>query len=333
LGCRSGFYIARLLLGILGHYRKLSRGLVGSVAVAKPSHAVMYVLPMTAFLAFALTSARWPRIGGALHFALALFSWWFFSGLAAFQFITVPLALLGACYWVGRPEPRKWAYRLIAILPPIVLVVCGIEPAIRVMGRVDDGNRGARLVEGNGVELIWAPAGPGWPTDGVTWHEANRRCRHLTADGSSLADAPQDVWRLPTADETVRSLCRHGENAGGTLDSAPAKPRYTILPDKESPLWDTRSQVIYWWTSTERDPDRALMVSFNGYVKPLPKKFAPGYLGFRAVKDPSRSENEKLISAGTRLRRRTAPQSSVAGAGPGPDAEFPGLPQLEWAIR
>jgi len=28
-------------------------------------------------------------------------------------------------------------------------------------------------VEGNRLRLLWAPVGPGWPDDGVSWEEAN----------------------------------------------------------------------------------------------------------------------------------------------------------------
>jgi hypothetical protein len=148
------------------------------------------------------------------------------------------------------------------------------------------------LVQGNGIELTWVPDGPGWPREGVTWHEAVRRCRYLTPDGLDLADTPQDVWRLPTAEELVRSSCRHGRNAGGEWDAESGKARFQITPDKESPLWDVHSMIIYWWTSTEVDSDRALRISYNGHVMPLPKKVGYGYLGFRAVKRPERSKGE-----------------------------------------
>lgn len=251
---------------------------------------VMYLAPMTVLMAVALASVRWPRVGSVLHVAASVFAFWFFSGGAAHHLIAWPLAVLGVSYWIGRPQPRKRAYWVIVSLPLIVLVVCGVEPAWRVSRRLDDGNRDARLVQGNNVQLIWAPAGPGWPTEGVTWDEAQRRCRFLAADGRSLAESPQEIWRLPTAEETVASLCRHGRHAGGTWDTAARKARYRIMPDKESPLWDTRSQVIYWWTATEVDPDHALRVSYNGFVNPLPKKIHPGYLAFRAVRDPDTFE-------------------------------------------
>ncbi len=52
--------------------------------------------------------------------------------------------------------------------------------------------------------------------DGVPWEEAVRRCRHLTEEGTALADTPQDVWRLPIVEEAVRSMHRHGNNSGGS---------------------------------------------------------------------------------------------------------------------
>ena len=253
-----------------------------------------YLSPMMVIMAVTAISIRWPSVGGTLHLAAAAFAWWFFRGGAGHYLVSLPLALLGASYWIGCPEPRKWAYVVLVALPFITLIVCGAEPVWRVSRRFDDGVREARLIQGNGVELTWAPAGPGWPTRGVAWQEAQRRARFLTADGRSLAETPQEIWRLPTAKEAVASLCRHGRHAGGIYDCATGKARYEIIPDKESPLWDTHSQVIYWWTATEVDSEHALRVTYNGFVTPLPKQFAPGYLGFRAVREPKVSGQNGL---------------------------------------
>jgi hypothetical protein len=119
----------------------------------------------------------------------------------------------------------------------------------------------------------------------VTWEEARRRCRHLTADGLSLAETPRDVWRRPTAEEAIRSMSRHGRNCGGSWDAARARATYDRTPDKESPLWDVHSPVIYWWTATEVNDREALIVVSDGKVWPRPKSAHWGYLGFRAVKD------------------------------------------------
>jgi hypothetical protein len=248
---------------------------------------VQYLFPMLGFLGATLLALFRPRLGACLFVAFAVLAGWRF-GLANRAVRTVifpPLLALAALYWFGRPRPLRLALALVVGLPVLTLLVCGAEPAWRVPRRFDDGDRGARLVEGNGVKLIWAPAGPGWPKDGVDWAEAKRCCRHLTADGTALADTPQDVWRLPTVAEAVASLSRHGENCGGVWDPATARATYRVMPDKESPLWDVHSQIIYWWTATEADAEQAYRVVYNGLVHPLPKRSRYGYLAFRAVKD------------------------------------------------
>ena len=103
----------------------------------------------------------------------------------------LPMLSLGILYWYGRPQPRRTAYLLATGLPILTLVVCGVAPVVRVVTRVDDGNLQARLVDGNGVRLIWAADGVGWPREGLTWPEAVRRCQHLTEDGRALSDSPE----------------------------------------------------------------------------------------------------------------------------------------------
>lgn len=248
---------------------------------------VQYLLFTLIFVAGALLAIYRPRIGGGLHVLAALWAVWYFRGASSvviYFSIAGPLLLLGAFYWLGRPEPRKLARRIVIGLPLLTLLICGFEPAIRVAGRIDDGKHEARFVEGNGVKLIWAPEGPGWPQDGVNWEEAKRRCQYLTEDGKTLADVPQNIWRLPTVDEAIRSMARHGQNSGGLWNAQTQKASFQKTPDKESPLWDKYSKVIYWWTATEVDEKNAYIVVYNGQVWPRPKKAYWGYLGFRAVK-------------------------------------------------
>jgi len=173
-----------------------------------------------------------------------------------------------------------------------------VEPVTRIAGRIDDGNRSLRIVQGNGVKLIWAPEGPGWPSPdphdkvwitewrGPTWEEAQDICRHLTADGKSVAGTPQDVWRLPTMEEVVRSMTRHGTNCGGIWDRINARASYSTKPDKESPLWNPYSPIIYWWTSSAHDRGRAYCIDFNGNVYDRDKQSTMGSQGFRAVRNP-----------------------------------------------
>ena len=129
---------------------------------------------MLIFMGVTLISISWPRFGGTLHMILALFAVWFFqafSNAATFLIIT-PLIGLGLLYWFGRPQPRRIAVAMAIGLPMLTLIIFGIEPVLRVSQRLDDGNLQARLVQGNGVNLIWASDGPGWPRTGVNWYEA-----------------------------------------------------------------------------------------------------------------------------------------------------------------
>jgi hypothetical protein len=176
-------------------------------------------------------------------------------------------------------------------LPLLVVIGFGIGPAIRVAGRVDDGFRGARLVEGNEVRLVWAPEGQGWPKKSESWEGAKRICRYLTEDGKSLASTPQNIWRLPTVDEAVRSMARHGKNCGGVWDPKNERAIYKITPDKESPLWDTTSQIIYWWTATEKDEDKVYSIVYDGGVWAIDKDWRIGSRAFRAVKEPPKQVN------------------------------------------
>ena len=248
---------------------------------------VQYLSPMLAFLIVSLISVYWPRVGGTLHLAFALLAIWFFQAFsnAANCLIILPLVGMGALYWYGRPHPRKIAASLVVGLPLLTLIISGIAPAIRVSQRIDDGYLQARPVDGNGLSLTWAPAGPGWPRAGTNWFEAREACRYLNADGLSLTDIPRETWRLPTVDEAVRSMARHGQNSAGIWDAETAEATYKIKPDKESPVWNVHSQIIYYWTATEIGTEKAYIIVYDGNVWPRSKHFGPAYLGYRCVKE------------------------------------------------
>jgi hypothetical protein len=249
---------------------------------------VQYLGPMLIFMGVTLVSIGWPRLGAGLHAILALLAAWFFGAWAnpITLLLVVPLVGMGVLYWFGRPRPRKVAISLAIGLPLLTLCISGIAPVLRVSQRVDDGDLQARLVHGNGVDLVWAPDGPGWPRAGADWVEAQRVCQHLAPDGLTVASMPQHIWRLPTVDEAVRSMARHGQNSGGVWHAETAQATYQTRPDKESPLWNVHSQVIYWWTATELDAARAYIIVYDGKVWPRAKQFGPAYLGFRCVKRP-----------------------------------------------
>jgi hypothetical protein len=249
---------------------------------------VQYLSPMLVFMGVAVISIVWPRVGAGLHVVLALVVAWFFQVLTntVTLLFLVPLMGLGVLYWFGRPQPRKLAISLAVGLPILALTVSGIAPARRVSQRLDDGDLQARLVPGNGVSLVWAPDGPGWPRAGANWHEAQEVCRYLGEDGLAVSSVRQDIWRLPAVDEAVRSMARHGQNSGGVWDPETAQASYNTTPDKESPLWNVHSQVIYWWTATEADEEQAYIIVYDGKVWPRAKQFGPAYLGYRCVRQP-----------------------------------------------
>jgi hypothetical protein len=248
-----------------------------------------YLSPMLATMLISIVALRWPRFALPIMGLFALAAAYFFRrSHAAITLIVVPFLAVGVLYHFGRPQPRRWAWRCLIGLPLMTAVVFGVYPGWRAIHRLDDGNYGMRRIEGNGLTLIWAPEGSGWPSRGASWYEAKRSCGYLAADGRSLADLPQNAWRLPTVDEAVRSLVFRGSNAGGTWDPVLHRAQYHLTPDKDSPLWKVHSPVIYWWTSTETDGSHAYYITNNGYVLPAPKQIAPDYLAFRCVGESSR---------------------------------------------
>jgi hypothetical protein len=265
------------------------------------------LLPASILVLFTLLAIRRPRIGGPLHLLVGVF---LFFGPVLMQidagFLPDPnhprlpvflwahltgilLVIMGIAYIKGRPKPRWLAMWLVAGLPIAISFICSLEPVWRMSHRLDDGITAARPVQGNGVELVWAPAGPGWPEQGnQTLEDAEKIVSRLTDDGLSVADSPQNIWRLPTIDEVVRSLTRNGQNAGGEWDPESGQARYRVVPDKESPLWRVGSPVVYWWTSS-RIPERPdghviYIISYRGAVSKHYTFLSSADIGFRAVK-------------------------------------------------
>lgn len=241
---------------------------------------IQYLSPMIITIFLTLISIRQNRIGAVLFFMI--------GGLLSFfvnnAIVSVPFMIIGLLYWFSDFTAKKWKYRLSLVLPLLTLIAFGIEPVIRVSGRVNDGNFGSRKIEQNNISLVWAPQGPGWPGGGTSWHKADSICNYLTEDGLAIASEPQYIWRLPTVEEAVRSMQRQGVNCQGRLN-AKGEPEYDIRPDKETPLWNPNSKVIYWWTKTEIDENNAYIIVYDGKIWKRKKNFSPSHLGFRAVKE------------------------------------------------
>lgn len=249
-----------------------------------------YLLFTVIFVLLGVITLKWKIAGIVLHILLAGFCIWFFSGasfLVIGLMIVIPIIGLGLLYFFGKPEPKKWAYRSLIFIPLIIIIAVFIPMSIKVSKRINDYDFGTRIIEGNEITLIWAPRGPGWPDSGTTWHEAMDICRYLSEDGTKIMDEVQDIWRLPTVDEAVRSMLLHGENVNGIWYPDDQKAVYDKTPDKESPLWDVHSQVIYYWTcETAKDnEDRAYIIVYHGGVNSKMKIDGQSYLSFRAVKN------------------------------------------------
>ena len=252
---------------------------------------IQYIPWSLSFIFLGVISIKYPRIGPfGFLFCCILIPIFLGHNFAFIFIIALPLLVIGVLFYFGRPAPKVWAYTIVILIPILVIIGFGIEPVIRISSRIDDGNYGSRIIEGNGVKLMWAPEGPGWVNNFKTykapnWYDASRICRYLREDGESLSDTVQNIWRLPTIDEAVRSLTRNGNNSRGFMDSITGKTSYVTLPDKESPLWKVHSPMIYWWTSTSSDSLHAFRITYNGYTNQLFKNFRAGYLSFRAVKE------------------------------------------------
>ena len=228
----------------------------------------------------------------------------------------------------GWTLPRTWLHRyslyvLSVGAPLLVFLGWSIYWLPIVLARQDDGIRTARLITGNGVTLIWAPEGPGWnwkqPWGGYpSWDDlalwgvppvgfadkqgyeedhastsdmaATGLCNFLSEDGSRLMEQPQAIWRMPTADELIRSLTRHGDNAGCTEPEGIGvallgRAACAETPDKETPLWAPDAAPIYYWAADEYDENRAYYVSYNGAFGSQPKSWGNPRHSFRCVRE------------------------------------------------
>jgi hypothetical protein len=313
-----------------------------------------YLGPPALCLALTWIALTWPRIGGGLILLIGgTFTAWRWARQAQLGGLTLRwmlgwfpisglLVVVGVLFVLegryrqqrraeGRRPPVGWLGRnlryVIAFAPPLLTalsVTAFFAPLL--LARFDDGDRGARLIRGNGVTLVWAPKGPGWnwhPLAGrgrrPSWddialygvppvgiHEArkigydehatqvdmqtNGLCRYLSADGTTLMPEPQGVWRMPTADEVVRSLVRRGENAGCTWDGASTSADCPRQPNKDAPLWAADESPIYYWAAGEYDAQEAWYVPYTGgglyggVIGHQPKSWGNARHGYRCVR-------------------------------------------------
>lgn len=321
------------------------------------SNRLPYLIPALVCLALTVSVLTWPCVGGWLIIAVGgvFTAWWFWrtavtTGLTVGKILgMLPasglLVAIGILFlFEGRyrqrlptedtKQSKVWfrrniRYLLATGLPLLLTVAISIYWLPIVLTRVDDGNRGVRLIEGNRVVPVWAPEGPGWsagvgssqevgyllPNANLSWNDiafygvppvgfgekpickgrnatlqdmcATGLCCYLSKDGLTVMDEPQYIWRMPTVDEIVRSLVRHGENAGCTWDGKSSHADCQILPDKETPLWVPDWSPIYYWATEEFSESQAYYVAYNGsIVGHQPKSWGNSRHGYRFVQEP-----------------------------------------------
>lgn len=312
---------------------------------------LIYLIPGTAFLLLTLVGIKWPQVGGWLIVI--------FGGLFTVMFmdihitdgkltidrdltgslVSAPLVFLGVLLLIeGRnykrrltrgwtPHARWWRrnlWYLLAVIPPLgILIGLSVYSLPFVLTRMDDGDRGMRLIYGNESDLVWAPEGPGWnwkqdyggyPSwnmialygvqpvgfedkpgfdskkgEFATEEEMLKYnlCLYLGEDGITLETEPQNIWRMPTINEYARAFARHGVNAGCTwLGETHDQMTCEIKPDKETPLWAPDLEPIYYWAAEESDQRNAYFVSYNGWVNATYKAGGNPRHSYRCVREP-----------------------------------------------
>ncbi|MBI9048037.1 MAG: hypothetical protein JEZ00_01340 [Anaerolineaceae bacterium] len=250
---------------------------------------IQYIPFSLAFILMPLIAMRWRRMGLIIYIGLGIFCAFFFAGASFFVtylMLAIPLTGLGLLFFFGNAQPRRLAVFLLTVLPISLMIIIAIPNIIRIQARLNDGDFSTRLVDCQGQPLYWAGRGPGFPEQGVTWADAQDACTHLSADGTELFEDEQNLWRLPDIEEAVRCQTRDGENAGGTWDAENETANYLNTPDKESPIWDSYSEIIYYWTG-EWVPDRenyAYIIDYKGGIFKKNMLYSPAYQTFRCVK-------------------------------------------------
>ena len=222
------------------YFRELWRNL----ALMAIQYLPWMFIPMVAGLV-----ALWrPPLGVAAHVALAaaVFSLFEIREIGGLM-IGIPVLLLAALYGYGRPVPLRWARRTLIGVPLLTAVASGAYPGWRVLTRPRVVDLSMRRIDGNGVNLVWAPAGPGWDETGFPWLEAKRRCedpdsgRPRVGSGPAAGLAAADRGRNGSdaelaGNERRRDLGRQGparvlsRHAGqGTAALEPLQPSHLLV--------------------------------------------------------------------------------------------------------
>lgn len=284
-----------------------------------------YLAPAAVLMAIGLVAIRRPGTGAILLLGggLAGGAWWFVGRMAAeiaptgvllmtLAVMLVPVVMISALLFVdawlsrravaGPTTPaqrpgRTWRSAALVVIPMGGLALVSYQQVPALLARHDDGQRGARVIEGSdGVKLAWAPMGPGWNARAsagghLSWAELSGagpasagRCAYLDEEGATLLDRPAGIWRMPSTGEIIQALSRGGVSAGCRWDGRSPHATCRVPPDKETPLWAPDEAPIYYWSDREVAPGRALAVNYTGGVSELSAAAGNIGVGFRCVK-------------------------------------------------
>lgn len=59
-----------------------------------------------------------------------------------------------------------------------------------------------------------------------------------------------------------------------------------MRPDKETPLWATDLEPIYYWVAEEFNEEMVFYVNYQGAINAQPKRWGNPRHGYRCVRDP-----------------------------------------------
>jgi hypothetical protein len=245
---------------------------------------IQYLSIPIILLTLSLIVINYKRLGFGLFIALGIFALFFFDSNAGRILIFIPMLLLALGFYFGKFKYKKIIVLSFIIIPLLIILSFGTPQLYRVENRFNDNEFGLRIITGNNVSLTWTPQGVGFPLEGTKWPTATSNCARLNTEGTRLEDDEVNTWRLPTRDEIVRSMTRNNNNAMGFIDDS-GIAQYSIKPDKETPLWNPKSKVIYYWTSESKNEKQAYLVAYNGYILERNKDSGANYQGYRCVKE------------------------------------------------
>jgi hypothetical protein len=219
-----------------------------------------YLIPMIVCWVFSLLALTWPQLGGWIIFLVGgVFTAWrwvlqarrvgltlawvlgWFPISTIFVIIGI-LFLLDDRYRrqqreLSRQSPDQWwrrYLRYLAVYIPSCLVALGVTALFipLLLSRYDDGDRGAWRMKGNGVNLIWAPVGPGWsegigpsqkagellPGENLSWNEIAFYGIPPVGFGEKSGSRG---YNATEADMQITGLCRYLSEDGSTLMDEP----------------------------------------------------------------------------------------------------------------